>query len=249
MHKNPLFLLLLGFMLIGVRIASADESIVFTGKPSANIGMILKQMPQDDWKQFCSLPQVLDEIKSNLKAKKGFNIASIANIKQDHVSSGLINEYACNVQITDQKGKSISGIVTINYDKKKDINTTKWDQGGLVAAKEEANYYRKQNPQLQAFCFDQKVFAGQVANFKQAGAPYELVQQEAANYDQNRQYRDNLNAAQAGTPWRRVTDPVSAVNIERTRLAVVDLAYKNPNAYKGYAGGLQEYVFDKCMGN
>ena len=220
---------------------NADQTSFPSGKPSKNISAILKEMPQDEWKNFCDLPQVLNEIKTNLKAKKGFNVASVTNIKQDHVSGGLISEYACNVKITDQGGRSTTGLVTIKYDKKTDQTSANWDQGGVVAAREEANYYRKQDPQLQAFCFDQK--------FKQAGAPYELVQQEAASYDQKRQYRDNVNAAQAGTPWRRVMDPVSAVNMEKSRLAVVDLAYKNPNAYKGYAGGLQGYVFDRCMGN
>jgi len=224
-----------------------------SGRPSANISAILTQLPQSDWGQFCALPEVLSEIKDSLRAKKGLDAANVKNIKMDHVQGGLISEYACTVQVTTRNNKQLTGMVTIKYDKKKDGTTVGWTPDGAALDVNDTRYGQRPlkvvDTQKLQFCSDQKNFADTISYLKKSGAPIGIAQQTAANYDQDQLYRDNLNAAQAGVPVRRIRDPISSINLERSRLDVVELAYKNEAIYKNHAGGLGGYIYDRCMGN
>ena len=231
----------------------APQKTSITGRPSANITAILQQLPQSDWGQFCTLPNVLAEIRDGLISRKGLNVRSVKNIKMDHAQGGIISEYACNVQVSLSGNKEVNGMVTIKYDKNKNTTTVGWTPDGAALDVNDTRYGRKPvkvfDPQKEQFCLDQKSFANTIVNMKSSGLPISIARQEAANYDQEQLYRDNLNAAQAGVPVRRIRDPISSINLERSRLDVVELAYKNESIYKNHAGGLGGYIYDRCMGN
>ena len=96
-------------------------------------------------------------------------------------------------------------------------------------------------------CWSQKSFAMMVESSKAGGVPYQYMLQKAASYDQDAIRRMNIESAQAGTHVIRTIDPLSSIGLAKSRVAVVNLAYKNSAEYQNYPGGLSEYVYKKCV--
>ena len=244
------------------------EQINVSGYPSRNISEILNQLPKSQWTRFCTFPQVLNEIKERLNKYKKMNVVEvISNGKSYQASTGLDSgalddEFACEVDLKTKDNINLHGMATVKYSRKSKNYSVGWTENGKPLDANDIRYgiepLKKIDPNLQQYCWDQQTFANVVEVSINGGMPYELMRQQAASYDQDNLRRTNLDSLQARTHVYRTIDPLTAIELAKSRVAVVDLAYKNPKIYKDYIAknfnpgggipkGLPGYVYDKCM--
>jgi len=254
------------------QISQANEKLIekinVSGYPSQNISQILSQLPPAQFIRFCTFPQVLAEIKERLNKAKKLNIVEVISNGKTYQASGgldsgaLDDEYACDVDLITQSNVKLHGMATVKYSRKSKNYSVGWTENGKPLDVNDIRYgiepLKKIDPNLQQYCWDQQTFANVVDASKRGGMPYELMRQQAASYDQNNLRRVNLDSLQARTHVYRTVDPLTAIDLANSRVAVVDLAYKNPEIYKSYIAknfnpggglprGLPGFVYDKCM--